>query len=307
MTFPMIRAGVWCATMYVSFSDRVRWPVLVGTALVAVSIGGRCDAQTLRAQIRPLGSPSRVDEVLAANRGSTDSPKRDAGPIFPSNIRLTQFEVPAGPSRVMPTGPGQLGLPPGSPVGNIPPNPASGIGASVPPAAGLSRSGASTGLPQRANTDLPPSTMAASPSLPLRSSAVAVPTTNDLTPLSTPSLVPNMATLGNSCHVSPPSSYSASMASGCGGCGVVPYPATTVAPPIMGGPAVPSFGTPAAVAPGVPLGGVISGVDRAGPLPPLFTLGQQNYPVRLGQGWYGQPTAYVDGQGFRNFIRYLSP
>ena len=40
---------------------------------------------------------------------------------------------------------------------------------------------------------------------------------------------------------------------------------------------------------------------------PLFSLGQENYNAQLGRGIIGQPTAYVPGQPFRNFFRYLSP
>lgn len=40
---------------------------------------------------------------------------------------------------------------------------------------------------------------------------------------------------------------------------------------------------------------------------PLFTLGQENYNVQLGRGIIGQPTVYVTGQPFRNFLRYLFP
>jgi len=40
---------------------------------------------------------------------------------------------------------------------------------------------------------------------------------------------------------------------------------------------------------------------------PLFSLGQENYNAQLGRGIIGQPTAYVPGQPFRNFFRYLAP
>ena len=40
---------------------------------------------------------------------------------------------------------------------------------------------------------------------------------------------------------------------------------------------------------------------------PFFSLGQENYNVQIGRGIIGQPTVYVPGQPFRNFIRYLSP
>ena len=285
---------------------RFRRRVVHGSVAVAtmgtVLLGSRAVAQDLRSQIRPIGSPSQVDRMMAANRERVHSSKRERDDVRRSNIRLTQFAVPAGPPQSMPSSTGELGLPPGESNGVAPFSGASP--SEIPPAM-------SNGVPSRppagSTPALPTQTLpiqsAPTRTIPPRTSAV----TNDLTPLATPALVPDMATVGNSCHVSPPSAYSSSMASGCGGCGVVPYPATTVAPPVVGGAAIPSFGSGPAIAPGVPLGGVISGVDRAGPLPPLFTLGQQNYPVRLGQGWYGQPTAYVEGQGVRNLIRYLSP
>lgn len=40
---------------------------------------------------------------------------------------------------------------------------------------------------------------------------------------------------------------------------------------------------------------------------PLFTLGQENYNAQIGRGIIGQPTAYVPGQPFRNFLRYMFP
>ncbi len=40
---------------------------------------------------------------------------------------------------------------------------------------------------------------------------------------------------------------------------------------------------------------------------PLIGLGQDNYNVQLGRGIIGQPVAYVVGQPFRNFLRYLAP
>jgi len=46
---------------------------------------------------------------------------------------------------------------------------------------------------------------------------------------------------------------------------------------------------------------------NAGGYQPLFSLGQDRYNVQLGRGIVGQPTVYVPGQSFRNFLRYLSP
>ena len=46
---------------------------------------------------------------------------------------------------------------------------------------------------------------------------------------------------------------------------------------------------------------------NAGGYQPLVSLGQDRYNVQLGRGIVGQPTVYVPGQSFRNFLRYLSP
>ncbi len=40
---------------------------------------------------------------------------------------------------------------------------------------------------------------------------------------------------------------------------------------------------------------------------PLLGFGQDNYNVQLGRGIIGQPVAYVPGQLFRNFLRYIFP
>jgi hypothetical protein len=39
---------------------------------------------------------------------------------------------------------------------------------------------------------------------------------------------------------------------------------------------------------------------------PLANFGQEPN-AQLGRGMWGQPTAYVDGQKFKNFFRYISP
>ncbi|TWT83755.1 hypothetical protein CA13_52260 [Planctomycetes bacterium CA13] len=43
------------------------------------------------------------------------------------------------------------------------------------------------------------------------------------------------------------------------------------------------------------------------PIRSLFTLGQEANPVQVGQGLWGQPVAYVPGQGIRNWVRYFFP
>jgi hypothetical protein len=49
-----------------------------------------------------------------------------------------------------------------------------------------------------------------------------------------------------------------------------------------------------------------SGLYRSPPYPTLLGFGQTLNNAYLSRGIYGQPKAYIDGQPFRNFFRYLS-
>lgn len=115
---------------------------------------------------------------------------------------------------------------------------------------------------------------------------------SDLVPLPQPQLPSNWATVDNCNLVSGPSGYRAEFGF-CGTTPVVPVGVPTyAAPPVI---------VPPTVMPVAPMATAPFGCR------PLFTLGQENYNVQLGQGIIGQPTAYVPGQNIRNFIRYLSP
>ncbi|WP_442507425.1 hypothetical protein SH528x_006346 [Novipirellula sp. SH528] len=132
---------------------------------------------------------------------------------------------------------------------------------------------------------------------------------SDLTPLAQPELQSEFATMGNSPCVTAPSSYTAACASPympvsyyasdpCAVPATLPptyAPAPTFAPAPMVGVAPPAaYGTP--ISPGT-----------AAPIGSLFTLGQERNLVQVGQGLWGQPVAYVPGQGVRNWIRYFFP
>ena len=59
--------------------------------------------------------------------------------------------------------------------------------------------------------------------------------------------------------------------------------------------------TPVVVAP--PANPKAAGIPKK----PLLNFGQDKNPVVVGQGLVGQPVAYVPGQRFRNWIRYIFP
>lgn len=116
---------------------------------------------------------------------------------------------------------------------------------------------------------------------------------SDAAPVPQPRLSSTWATADNCNLVSYPSGYRAEF----GACVPGPVVPMTYAAP-------PAVVVPPTIMPGVAPPVVIPAT--AGHRP-LFTLGQENYNVQLGQGIIGQPKAYVPGQYFRNFIRYFSP
>lgn len=130
---------------------------------------------------------------------------------------------------------------------------------------------------------------------------------SDYLPLAQPQLQNSFATIDNCNCISGPSTYSAASGIGCGiaPCGYVPQsyaaPQTYAAPPAQIAPQVimpPSSTVGSLAAPST---------ANAAPIPSLVTLGQQTFPVEVGQGLWGQPVAYVPGQGFRNWVRYFFP
>ena len=123
---------------------------------------------------------------------------------------------------------------------------------------------------------------------------------NDATPVPPPTLGTRPMTASDTPLITPPSGYTGAMAVPVyGGCGTAPIAAPgtiATAPPPMVVPAPPTLST---------LPGPVS--DTPGPVGPLLSFGPPPAPVRVGPGLLGQPKAYVDGQNFRNWLRYLTP
>ncbi len=61
------------------------------------------------------------------------------------------------------------------------------------------------------------------------------------------------------------------------------------------------------VAPVILPNGIVAPQVGGAPAGALLSFGQETYPVQIGQGWLGQPVAYVPGQPIRNWIRYIFP
>jgi len=241
-------------------------------------------ADTPQSRMRPIGSPSAVDQYRSSIKRAD---------YHETNARHHQADRPRNNSAVRQTVWMQHG--------NAPPLLNEGRVALPNQFSPAPNPGASVLLPPPANIPFPanPQLPANSP-LPPRLNPVP---TSDYAPLNQPRLGDQFATLDNSCHVSGPSVYTAASASGC--CTPVNYqaPPAYIAPPAPVSP--PSIiGVPAApFATSVPIVAAPTGV----PASPLVSFGQEQYQVQVGPGLFGQPVAYVPGQTFRNWVRYIFP
>jgi hypothetical protein len=124
---------------------------------------------------------------------------------------------------------------------------------------------------------------------------------SDQTPIPTPQLNNGFATISNCNLVSGPSSYSAASFGGCA-------PASYQAPVFQQNQSVPGQGgfvAPAVLPNGLAPQSPFSGAGVPGGA--LISFGQQANSVVVGQGLFGQPVAYVPGQTFRNWVRYVFP
>ncbi|PAY16201.1 hypothetical protein CKO51_27900 [Rhodopirellula sp. SM50] len=283
---------------------------------------GQAQSGSAMTRLRPIGSASAVDRfqnqrsaAAATNvvmRATEPRPttvrnetaywqQNQAVPSAPASVR----QVSANQAPVRQTVWMQSGF-------DAPPLADSGM--SLPgeaPNAGLPQPGASSAIP---NSTPFPEAAAPPRALPSPSNSYA-PSPSDLDQIPQPSLETNAFARADNCRlITPPSTYMAASAF-AGGCGqVIPTSySSSVCGPITQAPGtlpaeIPSTATipPTTVYPPTttqPLAVPTS----AAPARSLITLGQENYMVQVGQGLWGQPVAYVPGQGLRNWIRYIFP
>lgn len=263
--------------------------------------------ETPRTRLMPIGAPSAVDQYRSEDHNR-------------HTVRLMQFEapqLPSGSSMTMPSAPTAPTLAPPVAPPTITPGPGTASPGFSNPGMGnptITNPGMQTVMPPTS----PPSVMSPTPprGLPMTTAPAFQPapssSSSDLAPLAAPQLNDGFATIDNCCCVSAPSNYVA--ATGWGDCSSVAYqtpsPQAYIAPTTqVVGPAVvttptgvaPVTTTPVVVAP--PANPKAAGIPKK----PLLNFGQDKNPVVVGQGLVGQPVAYVPGQRFRNWIRYLFP
>ena len=299
-----------------------------GTSAVGQSRSSQ-PRETPQTRMRPIGAPSAVDKYRSPrderqsgySRPAAASAARRAPSSVPAQLasvrQVTRMQAEPGVSA--PPLQNGYGMPPAGssgPSGSALPGNGAGAGGFSPPplppsdrpralpADSLPQFGSGTYDDATAVTSTPPSVQSG----PLRSAEPAAPLAS---PNSDYMAVPqprmhndNFATIDNCNCISGPSTYTAASAWGCGSpiayatpAAYNPPPAEIPAPAVMPAPAL-------APAPAVP---PVAGVPpTAAPVGSLFTLGQEAYPIEIGQGLWGQPKAYVVGQKCRNWLRYFT-
>ncbi|MEL6108397.1 MAG: hypothetical protein AAFU85_20410 [Planctomycetota bacterium] len=314
---------------------------MTGAFVLMAGLGTVAGQDTPMARMRPIGTPSAVDQYRgqssrgsALNRPRTMPTPRNETAFWQPNapnqsvvqtaMMQSDLEAPSLPGET----PGEFGLPPGDPAAgsSIPSNPPfpSNIGdrsaettpRTLPPSRNPAF-GAAPGSPALGSAALGSAALGggANAGVPGSTFPRTVPSSpSDLTPIPQPRLNSNgFSTVDNCRLISGPSTYTAAMAYGCGNQQIVPT--GYGGPSTVGGPVTSPFaGVPAEYAPAAtlppttivaPTGPFAS--RGAAPARSLFTLGQETNTVQVGQGLWGQPKAYVPGQNVRNWVRYFFP
>lgn len=332
------RAGVWGLLALVGFAASIprsgeaqqgAWPV--GSTVVNSTPAAE-NFDTPLTRMRPIEELSAVD-VMRPTPASQALPA--AGPVAQASTSITRVETAhpvrqaammqsSGPGFTMPPGgtsPGiggstgdSIAMPPPSlpvPLSSVP-----GIGPVPPPAGGPLPSATvpSASAPMVQPAPLPstglPGASVPSTSAPLTTgggSWTAAPQSpSDYHSIPQPRLDSGFATMSNCRNITGPSSYRSDRILTCGPPAshvtTIGPPSTFVHPPAQIGP--PAVFPPAAA--GVPMGMGQTVIPGPAGHRPLISFGQERFPVQVGQGIFGQPTAYVPGQRFRNMIRYLT-
>jgi hypothetical protein len=296
---------------------------------------------TPQTRLRPVGAPSAVD-AYRNDTGSTVSPTHGSGflsdPLAPVQVQAQASTLQSTSVRqavMMQSASDSSAVPPPSlPSGGFAPPSSGGLPApltSTPPAGPimapqgtfdttpLPRGGSAINTmpaPPSLPTQPAPATIAPGTLAPVPRGGMVGPTMSpgfsgsDYAPMTPPQIDSGFATLGNCRNISAPSGYRSDRIQTCGPATgyVTPVAATTpvyAPPPAQLGP--PVFLPPAPVTqPGMPPVSSQAIIPGSPGYRPLVSFGQERYPVQVGQGIFGQPTAYVPGQKFRNMIRYVT-
>lgn len=287
------------------------------------------DLETPQTRMRPIGSPSAVDAFARPAHAAPVQAAQASGslpPLAAGTSAVRQAVMMQSPSEGFALPPGSLpqggfatpstpALP--APLGSMPQ-----AGPIAPPPAGnMTPLPFPTTAPANSAAPLQPTAQPIISSAPAatvpgmmpvpRSGAINPSASGDYAPLVQPRLDSNFATLENCRNISAPSGYRSDRILTCSPTtsyvttvGATAPPAAYVPPPAQLG--APVILPPAVAAPVIPFATAQTVIPGPAGHRPLISFGQERYPVQVGQGIFGQPTAYVPGQTFRNAIRYIT-
>jgi hypothetical protein len=263
-------------------------------------------------RLQPIGAPSAVDRYSRV-RQAARMQASDTATVPQPSLPSSGFVMPPGsglPAPLSTPSTGPINVSPSDlydnsplPRGNVPTaNGGSGLPMPIPQAVPMPQTSS-------APRTVPPTAGAFAP-VP-RSGTIGGQTIpgGDYAPMPQPQLGNQFATLGNCRNISAPSGYRSDRILTCGPpASYVTTIGATTGPPVYTPP--PAQIGPPAILPPVQMAGPVAAGPAVVPGPagfrPLISFGQERYPVQVGQGIFGQPTAYVPGQTFRNAIRYLT-
>jgi len=270
------------------------------------------DFVTPQTKLRPIGSPSAVDayrtqsaiiapasvEPTSVRQAVLMQNSADSVAIPPPSLPQGGFALPPGNGLPVPLSSspsaGPINMPPPTGFQTLPQAPAS-----QPGFAGQGNGQALSPVP-RTGTVI-------GPAVPAQMGQIAP--SNDYAAMPQPQLDNRFATLGNCSNISAPSGYRSDRILTCGQpTGYVTPVALNQNQPIYSAPPA-QIGPPVILPPpqtGFPISSSQTIVPGTPGYRPLVSFGQERFPVQVGQGIFGQPTAYVPGQKFRNMIRYIT-
>lgn len=283
-------------------------------------------SDTAMTRLRPLGAPSAVDQMQSSASQSVHAFWASEGQSTGSanSIRQTVwmqsgFDAPPLDGVGMP-------LPTTPPDTALPSEPTLGSGTMLPSDAPFPTVGV-PGNPQTPPIAPPggvaPRNLPSPPLTPSQSIGGIVPSPSDQAPMQQPQLnTVTFATMDNCRLITPASSYAAAGGYPCGQVQPTGYATSVTGPMTQPVPGVNPANNPITLPAEIPSTATIVPPSIAAPAvaPPtsalpqataparaLWSHGQENYIVQVGQGLWGQPVAYVPGQKVRNWMRYIFP
>lgn len=265
------------------------------------------------AMMQASGGGFSMPPITPGATPSADNPPPQAGIGLPAPLTQSPGLGPIAPPPAQPPAtslPRPAAQAPPPTTSTVPPVATQPSTSAPPPTTAPPTSATQPGLAPVPRSAPPVSAPSTVPSTATPAPGVAA---GDYAPVAQPQLSTSFATMSNCRNITPPSGYRSDRILTCGPpvsyvttVGASVPPPTYLPPPAQIGPPVVTLPPTTVPADALPLPPVQTVIPGSPGFRPLISFGQERYPVQVGQGIFGQPTAYVPGQSIRNAIRYLT-